>query len=493
MARSDSKLSWARITALSALSALSPWILAISGLATSNAARADSVLPLELMASGLTSPVGAAHAGDGSGRLFIADQPGQIRVINSNGILLPAAFLDVSSQLVTLGFAGPNTFDERGLLSVAFHPDFSTNGRFYTYTSQPLDGPADFTVPMPAGVDHNHQAVITEWTAGNPASNVFSGTSRQLMRIDEPQFNHDGGAVAFGPDGNLYISLGDGGSANDVADGHTAGLGNGQDRTNVLGTILRIDVDGSDSDNGAYGIPGSNPFTSDASVPDEIFAYGFRNPWQFSFDDGPGGTHRLFVGDVGQNLFEEVSIVASGGNYGWNRREGSHPFDPDNPNTVPATGPTTGPSGEPLIDPVIEYFNAKHPDVQAGDPNGRSVVAGHVYRGSNHGLSDLVGTFVFGDWSTQFGSPDGSVFTSRETAPGVFDLTEHMVDLGIGPQRLGRYLLSFGEDERGAIYFLTNQTGTPFGASGQVFRLVPEPAALTCLAAMGMLGLRRRR
>ena len=432
--------------------------------------------------------MGAANPGDSSGRLFILDQPGQIRILGASG-LEAAPYLDMSSQLVSLGVAGPGTFDERGLLGLAFHPNFSGNGKFYTYSSRPVAGTGDFTVPLPAGATFDHQAVISEWTANDPTGSVFSGTERELMRIDQPQFNHDGGTVAFGPDGNLYISLGDGGSANDVADGHTANLGNGQDRTNALGTILRIDVDGSNSANGQYGIPIGNPFTSDGSVPDEIFAYGFRNPWRFSFDDGPGGTNRLFVGDVGQNLYEEVSIVEGGKNYGWNRREGAHFFDPNNPSVAPGSGQTTGPNGEPLIDPVIEYFNTNNSAVGPNDPNGRAVVTGFVYRGANPGLSEMTGKLVFGDWSRDFGegNGDGSLFVATETAPGVFSMEEVLADIGGGPQRLGQFLLSFGEDEDGELYLLTNATGTPFdssslGPTGVVFKIVPEPESFPILA-----------
>lgn len=442
------------------------------------AAWATPTLQLVEIASGLTAPLGAASPGDGSGRLFVVDQIGQIRVLDTNGTLLPDPYLDISDTLVDLGIGGPGTFDERGLLSVAFHPDFANNGKFYTYSSQPVSGPADFTVPIDPGTQFNHQSVVTEFTADDPTSNVFTGVSRELIRIDEPQFNHNGGQTAFGPDNQLYISLGDGGAGNDVGNGHTPGIGNGQDRTNVLGTILRIDVDGNNSANGEYGIPPDNPFVGDPDIPNEIFAYGLRNPWRFSFDDGPGGTGRLFVGDVGQNLFEEVSIATSGVDLGWNVKEADHLFDPDNPNTViEDPGGTLGANGEPLVDPIIEYQNTKNPQLEPGDPHGRAVVNGFVYRGSNPDLTELVGKLVFGDWSTEFVVGDGSLFLAEETMPGVFVMEEVMADLGGGPQRLNRFLLGFGEDETGELYLFTNMTGTPFELTGQIFKLVPEPSS----------------
>jgi glucose/arabinose dehydrogenase len=459
-------------------------------------ARAVEVLHLLEVASGLTAPAGAAHAGDGSGRMFIVDQSGQIRVLHPSSGLLPAPYLDVSSELVSLGVGGPGSFDERGLLSVAFHPDFENNGRFYTYSSQPVDGDADFTVPLPAGASFNHQAVITEYTATDPSSNVFSGASREILRIDEPQFNHNGGQTAFGPDGKLYISLGDGGGGNDVGNGHTAGIGNGQDRTNVLGSLLRIDVDGNNSANGQYGIPNDNPFLGEAGAVGELYAHGLRNPWRFSFDDGPGGTQRLFLGDVGQNLFEEVNIVSAGDDFGWNVKEGNHLFDPNNPATVtPDPGGTTGPGGETLVDPILEYFNGNNPNIQAGDSFGRAVVNGFVYRGSNPDLDELLGKLVFGDWSRNFGAGDGSLFVAEETSPGEFAMQEVLADFGSGPQRLGFFLLGFGENEAGELYLLVNETGTPFELTGRIFKVVPEPSSvlLVLIASLSCAILARRK
>ena len=185
-------------------------------------------------------------------------------------------------------------FDERGLLGLAFHPDFSNNGKLYTFTSESISASADFAQPP---VDPlTHQSVIAEWQVDGGNANAVDVTSRkELIRIDNPQFNHNGGAISFGHDGNLYIAIGDGdgGAGNDVAPGHTPVIGNGQDSSKVLGTILRIDVDGTNSANGQYGIPGDNPFTLDTGTPDEVYATEFRNPYRISFDSDTGAGREI--------------------------------------------------------------------------------------------------------------------------------------------------------------------------------------------------------
>ncbi len=420
-------------------------------------AKGNIEIELETVAIGLASPVYLADPNDGTGRLFIVDQPGQIRIYQ-NGFLRNKPFLDVSDRIVSLGFFGTlnpfKDFDERGILGVAFHPDFSTPatigfGKIYTYTSEPNNFVADFTVSMPAGVAFDHQAIITEWAVDSSDPNVIDkSTRRELLRIDEPQFNHDGGMVAFGPDDYLYISLGDGGSANDDANGHGT-IGNGQDPTNVLGSILRIDVDGSDSVNGAYGIPADNPFVSDSTIPDEIYAYGFRNPWRFSFDSVTGD---LIVGDVGQNDIEEVDTVISGGNYGWNLKEGSFRFDP---NTGTVNNDLSGLPGE-LIDPNAEYDHDE----------GSTVIGGFVYRGSE--IPELVGKYVFGDFSRGFFSPDGRLFYA-DPATG-WEIKELII--GLDDRALGLYLKAFGQDSSGELYVLAGTNLGPFSNLGKVLKIV---------------------
>ncbi|PZR74500.1 MAG: glucose dehydrogenase, partial [Chthoniobacterales bacterium] len=269
-------------------------------------------IELQTVVSGIKAPIDLLSANDGTARLFVVTQTGQILILNG-GVISSTAFLDVSSRLITLS---PN-YDERGLLSMAFHPGFadpSSPGyrKIYTYTSEPVAGGADFTVPIPMGTVFNHQSVVAEWkvSAGNPDV-VDPTTRREVMRIDEPQSNHNGCKLAFRPsDHYLYLSLGDGGAANDVGLGHNSTTGNGQDLTNVLGKILRIDpldpaLTTSTGDpvsaNGKYRVPLSNPFVATLQPANrivEIYAYGLRNVFRFSFDPP---TDKLIAGDVGQD------------------------------------------------------------------------------------------------------------------------------------------------------------------------------------------------
>jgi hypothetical protein len=281
-----------------------------------------------------------------------------------------------------------------------------------------------------------------------------------VLDVDQPQGNHNAGQIAFGPDGYLYIPLGDGGAANDVAVGHSP-IGNGQDNSNVWGSILRIDVDSGEP----YGIPADNPFVGDDNIPDEIFAYGFRNPYRIAFDQG--GDHGLFVSDAGQDQWEEVNVVTIGNNYGWNIKEGAHCFDAANPGTSPAECATTGADDQPLIDPIIEYQNA---NVEGG--LGLVVVGGFVYRGT--ALPDLEGYYIFGDWSTTPEQGDGTLFAAE---PGVTaDALWSMEPLQISTSadgKLNTYLLSFGQDADGELYVLTTDTPGPSGTTGKIFKIVP--------------------
>jgi len=250
-------------------------------------------------------------------RVFVSDQVGKlwnISLITGSRTL----FLDVTGRLVTLGIGGPGTVDERGLPGFAFHPDSRQNGLLYTYTSEPFTAPADF--PAEA-LTIDRQSVITEWHLPNvtdPTAVVDPASARVLMRIDQPQYSHLGGGLSFGPDGMLYISLGDGGSQDDHGDGHGEG-GNGSDPGNVLGSFLRINPTGNDSANGQFGIPGDNPFGLFLGIAHETYAYGFRNPYRFSFEPVSG---LLLAGDVGENDIAEIDMVLPGRYYGWNQKEG---------------------------------------------------------------------------------------------------------------------------------------------------------------------------
>jgi glucose/arabinose dehydrogenase len=421
-------------------------------------------IELETVASGLTAPVYLTDAGDGTDRLFVVDQPGKIWLIE-NGQLLSTPFLDITARVHMPGFFGTldvNDFDERGLLGLAFHPDFANPQspgyqKIYTYTSEPFDFPPDFTTePLPAGVVYDHQSVITEWTVDSANPNIIDpGTRREIMRIDEPQFNHDGGMVDFGRDGYLYISLGDGGAGDDVADGHGA-TGNGQNINTVHGSILRIDpldpmtTTGSLDAiglNGQYRVPADNPFVGVDGV-DEIYAYGFRNPWRFSFHPDTGD---LIVGDVGQNEIEEIDIVHAGGNYGWNLKEGTFRFDS-------ATGTvnddmTALPAG--LIDPAAQY---DHDD-------GITVIGGFVYRGS--AIPELWGKYVFGDFSSGFFLADGRLLYADLGTGLIQEFT-----IGVDDRNLGLYVKAFGQDADGELYLLAGTNLGPFGTGGMVLKIV---------------------
>jgi glucose/arabinose dehydrogenase len=412
---------------------------------------------LELVADDLTSPVALAEAPDGSGRLFIVDQIGVIRILTPDGSLLTEPFLDVRDRIVTLN---PG-FDERGLLGLAFHPAYATNGRFFVYYSAPLRAGA------PAGF--NHTSHVSEFHVTADPNRADPASERVILQVDEPQANHNAGTLAFGPaDDYLYISLGDGGGANDNQLGHVEdwypdnGGGNGQYvEQNLLGSILRIDVDGVQP----YAIPPDNPFVGRAGL-DEIWAYGFRNPYRFSFDIG--GTHEMFAGDAGQLLWEEVSLVTRGGNYGWNVKEGTHCFDAENSAVSPAECPDTVGAGHPdegapLIDPVIEYANSR----QEGGL-GRTVVGGHVYRGDT--LPQFRGRYIFGDWSRDFGTPDGTVFVAKARA-GLWQIQEIQFTT-TADGRLGHYLLGFGQARSGEMFVLSTDMTGPTGNTGKVYQLI---------------------
>lgn len=407
---------------------------------------------LELVADGMTSPLGVVAAPGDTARLYVIDQTGEIWVIE-NGVRNPEPFLDVSASMVPLG-AG---YDERGLLGLAFHPDFMSNNRFFVYYTAPPGpgGPEE-------GEEWNNRSRISEFTALNP-DNADPGSEEIILEVDQPQGNHEGGTIAFGPDGFLYISIGDGGASNDVGPGHVedwyevnAG-GNGQDtEANLLGDILRIDVDGA----APYGIPAGNPFVGEDGL-DEIYAFGFRNPYRFSFDIG--GTHELFVGDAGQGLYEEVSIVENGGNYGWNVKEGTHCFNAADNTTVLPNCPDFDEEGNPLIDPVIEMRHVNNPE------GGETIVivGGYVYRGD--AIPDFEGKYIFGSFANSF-APTGELFIA-EPGAGLWEF--HEIHLASRGDHLGEFIKGFGQDLAGEVYVTTSTELGPTGNTGKVYKLVP--------------------
>ncbi len=314
---------------------------------------------LTQVASGLDRPLFLTHAGDGNGRVFIVEQTGFIRILD-NGSLLGTPFLDISS-----GF-GLITSGERGLLGLAFHPDYSSNGRFFVHYFRRVSG--------------QDQTVIQEHqVSGDP--NVADQNGQIILTLDQPAATHNGGWLGFGPsDGYLYISAGDSGTPGNPSE-------RGQDLSTLLGKILRIDIDGGFP----YSIPASNPFVGAKGARGEIWAYGFRNPWRASFDPLTG---RLFAADVGQSTWEEVDIIEKGKNYGWNIMEGPDCFEP------PVGCDMSG-----LESPIHSY----------GHSLGRSVMGGYVYRG--HQIPALVGDYIFGDYVS------GRIWALTE-GPGGWSRTE---------------------------------------------------------------------
>lgn len=412
-----------------------------------------------VIAEGLVSPIGLVAAPDETNRLFVIDQPGLIRIIEGDSAysLLPEPFLDLTGSLVPLNPA----FDERGLLGLAFHPNYRNNGRFFVYYQLPPrpGGPEE-------GVAWNNLSRIAEFrvSAGNP-NQADPASEKVLLEWDDPQFNHNGGTLAFGPDGYLYISVGDGGAGNDVAPGHVQDWyeanpgGNGQDiDSNLLGSILRIDVNSGDP----YGIPPDNPFVNGPGL-DEIYAYGFRNPYRMSFDIG--GLHQLFVGDAGQVLYEEVSIVKKGGNYGWNVKEGTHCFNALNNMQVLPNCPKVDPLGNPLIDPIIEINNWQNP--LGGKAT--TVIGGHVYRGT--AIRGLAGRYVFGTFSQTPTTPDGELYVAHQRPFGLWPVEE--LSLAGSPDDVGYFLKGFGQDRQGEIYMTVSEVVGPTGNTGRVLKLVP--------------------
>lgn len=430
--------------------------LAVASTAASAQRAPYTDVALERVAEGLTAPLALA-APPNDGRLFVADQTGTVHVIDEEGNLLDTPFLDVSDQIVPLR----ETYDERGLLGLAFHPEYGENGRVFVYYSAPArDG-------APENWDHTDR--LAEFRVSDDDPNRADPESeRLLMQVDQPQMNHNGGALAFDEDGLLYLSVGDGGSADDTGAGHPP-LGNGQDVTTILGNILRIDIDAGDP----YAIPDDNPFV-DRALPDdhpfsedalvrEIWAWGFRHPWRMSFDRE--GQRDLFVGDAGENLREEVSAVREPGNYGWNIKEGATWFDPDEPGLVIEQGPERGPLDEPLIDPILDYPNNRG----RNEGIGVVVIGGYVYRGE--AIPELEGQYVFGDWSRFNDEPRGVLMVAAPAEDGnVWPFEE------VGLIEEGA-IMGFGEGADGELYVLTNGSLGPTGEDGTVWRLVSASEA----------------
>jgi len=387
------------------------------------------------LASGFTSPVGVESPGDG--RHYVVDQPGRIEVV-ADGEVREQPFLDLTTRTVDV-----SGYSERGVLGLAFHPDYADNGRmFVRYSAPSREGTPDA---------YSHTFVLAEFSADPARATAHLDSERTILEIPQPQGNHNAGAVVIGPDGYLYVATGDGGAANDQGRGHAADWydavdgGNGQDlRQNLLGSILRIDVDETE-DGRPYAIPDDNPLVGEPGLAEQ-YAWGFRNPWRMSF--GPKG--RLFVADVGQNRYEEINVVEAGGNYGWNVREGRHCFQSDQ-------CPAETPEGDPLIDPIIEYPH------QGDGITGLTVIGGYLYDGA--AIDSLRGRYVFADWLA-----GGEVFVAEEGADGCDTRSVPVQD------EFGTNVLSFGQDDDGELLVCTTEEQGVTGETGAVYRLT-SPAA----------------
>lgn len=348
-------------------------------------------ITLETVASGFSQPLNIQHAGDD--RLFIVEKGGRIKIINSDGTVNPDSFLDVSGQI--------STDSERGLLGLAFHPDYANNGYFYVYYSKP-----------------NGDSQISRFSVDAGNADLADPTSELLLfDIEQPFSNHNGGCLAFGADGYLYIASGDGGNGGDPGD-------RAQNTTLLLGKMLRIDVDNPGA--GAnYGIPADNPFAGSTTDAQEIWAYGLRNPWKFSFDSA---TDEIWIADVGQNAIEEINragLTEAGLNYGWRCYEGSQIYNN-----------TDCPDPSELTFPIAEYPH----------PVGFSITGGYVYRGSTY--SNMQGYYFFADFSSGI--------------LGTVDSDGNLTNLG----NFGQNWSSFGQDPAGELYLAA--------FNGVIYKIVGE-------------------
>jgi len=458
--------------------------LAVCAIALMPLAAARAALPavaVELVAEGFNAPIFLVEPPDGSGRRFLGEQMGLVYRLGADGRPLATPFIDLREKMAPLLKA----FDERGLLALAFHPDFARNGLCYVIYSakrrpnSPFTGKTAYTWRL-----SEFRVMKADPNRADPAS------ERVLLELDWVNRKHNGGGLAFGADGYLYVGVGDGGGVHGVPDIYVAPRSNdpnrhaeeipedpfklpsrfhkydgyAQDLTRLNGKILRIDVD---HGHPGYAIPQDNPFHGQSKQRPEIYAWGFRNPFRIAFDRGANGA--LYVNGVAESFWETIYRVDRPGNYGWAIREGTHCFDRARMFDPPKDCPRVGAAGEPIRDPVVEYANGsvkRRESKVKMEPMGTANVGGFVYRGKT--LPGLYGKLVFGDFSATIMKPSGQVFVATpSTSPGrLWSITPLL--------RLDDRLHSLAEDADGEIYLLTTAQGIPVGNTGKVWKLVPD-------------------
>jgi glucose/arabinose dehydrogenase len=436
--------------------------LAFAGVLPRAMAESNHVsnIGLKMITEGIGAPMALAPFADGSGRVLLAEQNGVIHLLDRDGKRAEQLFLDLRPKMVAIN----KGMEERGLLGLALHPQFNSNRKFYVVYSAPLRTNA------PPKWDHAER--LSEFKAGADFASADPASERVILEIDEPDWNHNSGRIVFGPDGFIYLSVGDGGAFNDVGDvargrGHPP-EGFGQRLDTLLGKVLRLDVDRGNP----YGIPKDNPYADGKKGLPEIFAYGLRNPWGMSFDRG--GKRDLILADVGQDRWEEINVIVNGGNYGWRLREGFDGFDPKNPRSAPTNAVSVGVDGKPFVDPVLTYKTLRG---RGTDSNafGVTVTGGYVYRGK--AFPALAGKYIFADWSRSMAIPDGTLLVATipsGNAAGARWTVEPLAVKDFPNGRIKSYIWALGEDADGELYVLANGMNSAFGTRGKVFKLVPQ-------------------
>jgi glucose/arabinose dehydrogenase len=441
-------------------------MLAAAGAALSLACIAPPAaaqnLAVQRVVEGLTAPVHLEEAGDGSGRRFVAQQDGLVRVLLPEGRLAPDPLLDLRRLMLPL----EQRFEERGLLGFALHPDFARNGRVF----------ATYSAPLRPGAppSWNHTRRVSEFSARpGDLSRIDAASERVLLELDWPSRKHNGGALAFGPDGHLYIGLGDGGvshgigkdvlwEAFSVPAAALAWDALAQDTESLFGKILRLDVDRGFP---GYAVPRDNPFAGGGGRR-EVFAWGFRNPYRLAFDRADGS---FYVTAVAETLWEAAYRVSRPGNYGWPLREGTRCVDRLRPREPPPDCAMRDAAGNRIEMPVVEYPNmqASHPETRLGIAGvGTAITGALVYRG--RAIPGLTGRLVVSDWSADFRKPSGQIFvaTPAEREGALWTLRKAL--------QLESRIIGLAQDRAGEIYVLTNETLGPYGATGSIYRLVGD-------------------